>query len=376
MVKQTSLTVMSDAIAAIWRAAGEPVRWNDAMLAINRLMPECHGFVAITPFAEGPGNIWETIQSPDGFMEEYGALWQGRDTTLHAVARRMPVEHMVFDIADIVPDPSRCDIWQNLYVPHGINDMSAVTVNGAASGGAEALLLAGFCDRRLEREGLRRRAVFSNLVPHLGGATALHWRLVRAESRSTVTKSILDRLALGIVALDGRGCVTEINRAAKRMLDARDGLLFSTGKLHTKELSAQRELERAVATVLAGGAERPLSLRRERGSPLTIIVTPTAVDPTDALGRSARAIVFISDPDQVPDNAGTRVAALYGLTRSEAEIAQGIASGKNIGDIAKARGTNLSTARTQLKTLMSKIGASRQSDVVRSLLAISILDER
>jgi DNA-binding CsgD family transcriptional regulator len=176
--------------------------------------------------------------------------------------------------------------------------------------------------------------------------------------------------------LDAQGSVTEINRAAKRMLDAGDGLVFSTGKLHTKERSAQRELESAIAMVLAGGAERPLSVRRARGSQLTIIVTPMAVDASDTLGRSARAIVFISDPDLVPENAGTRVAALYGLTRSEAEIAQGIASGKDIGDIAKIRGTRLSTARTQLKTLMSKIGASRQSDVVRSLLAVSILDAR
>ena len=44
--------------------------------------------------------------------------------------------------------------------------------------------------------------------------------------------------------------------------------------------------------------------------------------------------------------------------------------------IAEHRRTSVATARTQLKALMAKIGASKQSDVVRAVLAISVLDPK
>jgi DNA-binding CsgD family transcriptional regulator/PAS domain-containing protein len=370
-----NLAILSEAIAAIWQAAAEPDRWTQAMQAVNPLMPECMGLLAHTPFAEGPGSVWKTLNPPVGFMDEYVANWQGHDTTLHAIARRMPIEHFVFDVMDPLP-MVRTDIWQQLYVPHGVNDVAGVTVNGSVAGGAEAILFAAFSESRNERQSAKRREILTALIPHLTGAAALHWRLAHAESRSASTRSILDRLALGVVAMDADALVTEFNRAAKRFFDAKDGLLLSRNKIVAASRSTQGDLDRALSVVLAGGAERPLSVRRERGAPLTVIVTPPAVDTADTLGSKARAVMFISDPELVPANAGSRVAALYGLTRSEAEIAREIAVGKVISDIAKERGTSVGTARTQLKALMSKIGASRQSDVVRSILAVSVLDSR
>jgi DNA-binding CsgD family transcriptional regulator len=367
---------MSDAIASIWESAAEPERWTEAMRSVNALMPECDGFVTITPFAEGPGNIWRTIDAPEGFMEQYYANWMGRDTTLHAIARRMPVDRIIYDIVDIAPDLERCDVWQQLYVPHGINDMTCITVNGGHSGGADALSMAGFTGRRQRAEGLRRRRIMASLARHFGGAAALHWRLVRAQSDAAGTKSILDRLAIGIITLGAQGLALELNQAAKRILDSRDGLFLAHGKVATRELGAMQQLEKAIAGVLAGGAERPLAIPRENRPALTVIVAPVAVDRKQLAGNAAKAIMFISDPELVPDRAGARIAALYGLTRSEADIAEAIAAGKDIAEIAEARGTTLTTARTQLKTMMGKIGASRQSDIVRAVLAVPILDPR
>jgi DNA-binding CsgD family transcriptional regulator/PAS domain-containing protein len=355
---------LGDAIACIWEAAADSERWSEALQGLNALMPECHGFLAMTPFAEGSGTFWKTHNPPAGFLEAYYANWLGRDTTLHAIARRMPMDTLIGSFADIAPED--CAIWNEFYRPHGIQDAILTTVNGGAAGGAEAVLIGGFAERRKDAESRRRKSVMQALARHLGGAAALHWRFVHAQSEAAATKSILDRLSLGIVTLSAAGHVLEANRAARRILDsARDIAL--------RQAAALRRLDAAIAAVLAGGAERPLQIDRADGGVLHVIVAPMAVDIDQRAGSKAKAILFISDPAQMPDRAGARIAALYGLTPAEAAVAEAIAAGAEPGKIAERRGTSIATVRTQLKSVMAKLGAARQSDVVRSVLAVPVL---
>jgi len=60
-------------------------------------------------------------------------------------------------------------------------------------------------------------------------------------------------------------------------------------------------------------------------------------------------------------------ASLYSwfhLTPAEGQIALKIASGKTLAEIAEARGTSISTARSQLKRIFAKTGTHRQAELV------------
>jgi GAF domain-containing protein len=57
----------------------------------------------------------------------------------------------------------------------------------------------------------------------------------------------------------------------------------------------------------------------------------------------------------------------FSLTAAEAFIALGIARGETLLSIAEARGITIATARTQLKSVFSKLGAHRQSQLVALL---------
>jgi DNA-binding CsgD family transcriptional regulator len=57
----------------------------------------------------------------------------------------------------------------------------------------------------------------------------------------------------------------------------------------------------------------------------------------------------------------------FGLTAAEAHIALGIARGETLAFIATIRGVSIATARTQLKSVFSKLGAHRQSQLVALL---------
>lgn len=57
----------------------------------------------------------------------------------------------------------------------------------------------------------------------------------------------------------------------------------------------------------------------------------------------------------------------FGLTGAEANIALGIARGETLASIAIIRGITIATARTQLRSVFSKLGAHRQSQLVALL---------
>jgi DNA-binding CsgD family transcriptional regulator len=55
----------------------------------------------------------------------------------------------------------------------------------------------------------------------------------------------------------------------------------------------------------------------------------------------------------------------YGLTRSEADVAIRLADGDSIPEISDRRRSAVGTVRIQVKSVLLKMGARRQSEVVR-----------
>ena len=85
-------------------------------------------------------------------------------------------------------------------------------------------------------------------------------------------------------------------------------------------------------------------------------------------GEQAAAIVFISDPAQQQTISPEILSILYGLTRAEARLAQELAMGKTLDEISDIYHVSKHTLRTQLKSIFSKTGLKRQSDLVRLIL--------
>ena len=365
---------MADAIGAIWKAAGDRSLWPEAIRSVQTLMPECIGGAVQTPLAQGPGAFWEFTNPPPGYIENYVQNWMARDPLLVAGARRLPCEAFVYDLDDYIP-PERASstpIYQELLLPYGLADFTGAAVNGglADGGGSRLMFMTLMTERRNARESKRRRRIFETLTPHLLGAARLHWRLFEAESKAAAAQSIMDRIAPAILLLDVNGRILQSNHAADRQLAAGDAIEARGGRLLPRRNAAA--FSAALAKVAAGGAESAFPLPRPGKPALAAILAPAA-----ALGQGISGIVlFLCDPQIVPADAGSRLGAMLGLSKAEAEIAQALTSGASPQEIAELRQASLHTVRTQIKSLMRKLNASRQSEVVRAVMAVSLLDPR
>lgn len=92
------------------------------------------------------------------------------------------------------------------------------------------------------------------------------------------------------------------------------------------------------------------------------------------VSRQEPCVMLAISPERRQDDLATVLRARFGLTLRESEVALQIANGLAPRDIAELRNASVHTVRNQLKSLMSKIGARRQADVMRTVAAIRLED--
>lgn len=76
-------------------------------------------------------------------------------------------------------------------------------------------------------------------------------------------------------------------------------------------------------------------------------------------------LLTIRDMDEPLVMPSCEWAECYGLTKAELAVFRSTAMGNDINEIARGRTISIHTARTQLKSAMAKLGARRQSQLVR-----------
>src|SRR3546814_13030244 len=98
----------------------------------------------------------------------------------------------------------------------------------------------------------------------------------------------VDRMALGVIHLGADGSVLDMNGEARRILDARDGILLSPAGLSSESLQTPRDLHRLIELALTksadsvpGRADAMQIVRPSRSSRLRVVVQP-------ATGHAAR----------------------------------------------------------------------------------------
>jgi DNA-binding CsgD family transcriptional regulator len=116
-----------------------------------------------------------------------------------------------------------------------------------------------------------------------------------------------------------------------------------------------------------GGA---LLIARPSGKlPYAVVVMPLPAS-TGGEGNASRALVFMSDLAHRNNELAPRLSQLFGLSKAEARVAAGIAEGRRLTEIAQEFDVRMPTVRTQLRAVLKKVGASRQADLVRIVLAL------
>src|SRR6516165_4810974 len=83
------------------------------------------------------------------------------------------------------------------------------------------------------------------------------------------------------------------------------------------------------------------------------------------------ALIVVVDPMRHAPSE-TDLAEFFGLSPAEARLAAALIAGKRLSAVAADRGVQITTVRTQLRSVLRKVGVKRQSDLLRMLSSTGI----
>lgn len=191
---------------------------------------------------------------------------------------------------------------------------------------------------------------------HFEQAAQLRQQLHSVSAQLHAAQTVVQSLPIGVAVVDAAGFLVLCNDWLERLLQGQADIAVSDGRLVSYPPTLFREaLNTALST--AQGAALRLDGGRKR---LDLWIEKKAQQPADA----GHAIVWVTSPDDARAIPASSLRILYGLTLAESKLAQKITSGVSLEEAASQLGIGMSTARTQLRGVFSKIGACRQGALV------------
>lgn len=204
------------------------------------------------------------------------------------------------------------------------------------------------------------RAQMAQLTSHLRRAVRLRARLAIAEAMQAASSAALRVADTGVILVTAGGRIVYADAAAQHLAES-VGLELEPrrGALRSADTDATQHLHGLVHDAAAGGVGGDMLMRAMDGSAVALAVCSLVSTAVGAEGPEGapehgpggilgQALVTLRRLAQVPASA-KRVAALFGLTRAEADVAAG-------QQVAAGRGVSASTVQAQVRSALGKAG--------------------
>jgi DNA-binding CsgD family transcriptional regulator len=241
---------------------------------------------------------------------------------------------------------------------------------------------AGYCGcLRISRRAphalfnLADKSLLMRLYPHLKQALALYEHARRQHLENNAYVRAIDQLSFGVIILNERGHVVRVNERASRIMKDGRELKVVGNCLQAGDPANELVLAQAIAAILAGrpspdSAHGSLKLDSdgEAALPLYLLLKPIH-DFRGEPGKPAAGVALFLSTSQLQRSITIEpFARVHGLSPAERALVTELVDGVSIGEASAALGISENTARAQLRSVFSKTGTHRQTDLTRRVL--------
>ena len=259
------------------------------------------------------------------------------------------------------------DEWYNDFVLRcGVGDMLGAQIAGTGSHTAIFGIHEAVGQKPLGHTQARR---LDRALASLSKAVDVQLKLQELGWRSAIAVRALDQLSTGVIVAHGDGRVIEMNGLAEHVIRRGDGLTVENDRLAALRVFESARLAECIAAATGNRGGTATSSRivvGRNGSLRSYILTVTPLDVQFGFHDDPVALILVIDPDERSPKASD-LAQYFGLSPAEGKLAVHLMSGKTMAGVSAASGVAISTLRTQLRSILKKVGAERQADLLRVL---------
>lgn len=207
------------------------------------------------------------------------------------------------------------------------------------------------------------------LMPHARRAIHLGSRLATLRTSHGAHAAALDGIADGVLVVDSKGHVLFANRAAAQMF-ARRVLRQSASGVETWDAALTARLRSALRQVAVSAREPqtappPAMVMPDMEGEATYRVSIMPGTPLQDASSRHVGVATIVVTERSPSGGTAALAARYGLTSREEEVAACLAQGLATREIAVKLSIGVETVRTHVKHVLRKTNHSRVTSLVR-----------
>lgn len=365
---------ISTLLGSIYDAAGDATLWAPLIGSLAERTKSTSAALVVQAFDQ---NLY-AISTSWHLPEEFGQAYQDYYHSLDIWAEVVVPNRDKYPGGYVCTSESLCPVSQmrkkefynDLLVTGGIEHALFELVENSKSCVAAVAL---YRNKSGAEFGESEIKLLQFLAPHLRRAFGLYRKFSALKSRNEGVESALDMLPTGVIFFDCKGEIILTNRSAATCLAERDGLLVTRSRLRaeltTESNALQQTIQQAAATssgngVWAGGV---IVVSRRARPPLQIQISPIRNSTVPVSGNVA-AVAFINDPLRTQRPEREILKAVYGLSPAECRVALLVSDGKSTREICNSVGVSENTIRSQIKSIFSKTGVNRQSELIRLLI--------
>jgi DNA-binding NarL/FixJ family response regulator len=358
--------VQEELILSLHQGATEQPLWATFLVRMNIAMQSSYanivfrqpdGKSVLADLAQGDADILAARQryseAPSSYLSSDRGMAIGRS-------------YRLLELAD-AEQPSKRRYYREFLEPAGLQ--AALIGRLAEPGGYQAWFTVAR-RRDVPNFSADDQALFDGLLPHLGVALHNFAQTDRYRLRAALNSFISSRFELAAITVSESGQVFGMEPAAQDILEvAGTALTISGGRLAFVEAHLQRRLAQALQT--AASIRRSKAIVFHVGEErIELLVQPFIAGSPDARVRPAAVIYLHRDRPLIGREQEMRHALneMYNLSTIQADIALGLSRGRTMAQLAGDLGLSENTIRSYSKPIYSKLGVSRQVDLVRLLL--------
>ncbi len=259
--------------------------------------------------------------------------------------------------------------YQDFSLAYAVRYNSSVTV--AVEDGAVVTAFSLLLPPERGTLSVDEREVARRLGEHLREALVANERVRRLAAQALAGHGLLSTFPYPMCLIDKDRFISYENSAATTELGSEQRMACQGQRLVlTRNASNHQLTEQLMRLYERGhGASAVVDLRSTAVDPPTWLHL-SLLDPGAVLGTfggQAQVLATLFDPQQVGTLDPFALANMFNLTPAESKVAVGLAEGLTAEQISLAKGTAISTVRSQISEVIAKLGAQRATDVVRIL---------
>lgn len=211
------------------------------------------------------------------------------------------------------------------------------------------------------------------LAPHIQQTILLHDQFQALLASNKIIQQTTDKLTIGMMLINQYGKISWHNNSAISIIEEADYLDFIDNELRFHH-KADRDIFFQLLQQTLSQTESdsyPLSRIGEyEACPIQLLLTPISSSQSIHLMQSNQPLtfaLFLSNSQNEMALTDPNIGRLFGLTPAEVKLASALANGLSLSEYASEKGIAVGTARIQLKSIFSKMGVTRQPELVKAL---------